>query len=110
MTSTTVGIIMGSDSDWPVMRAAAVPVPDERLGEKVCLAVAFRPGLAMDAEDVLAHLDESGLSKFDMPEYFLVMDDLPLTASVKILKRELVRAIADGEVTPQPVRFKERAR
>ncbi|MFN3889213.1 MAG: class I adenylate-forming enzyme family protein [Beijerinckiaceae bacterium] len=92
-----------------IMRAAAVPVPDERLGEKVCLAVAFRPGQTLEAHDVLAHLDESGLSKFDMPEYFLVMDDLPLTASGKILKRELVRAIADGEVTPQPVRFKERA-
>jgi acyl-CoA synthetase len=58
---------------------------------------------------VLAHLDASGLSKFDMPEYYLAMEDLPLTASGKILKRELVRAIADGEVTPQPVRFKERA-
>lgn len=92
-----------------IMRAAAVPVSDERLGEKVCLAVAFRPGHAMDADAVLAHLDDSGLSKFDMPEYFLVMDDLPLTASGKILKRELVRAIEAGEVTPQPVRFKERA-
>ena len=92
-----------------IMRAAAVPVKDERLGEKVCLAIAFRPGHAMDADAVLAHLDESGLSKFDMPEYFLVMDDLPLTASGKILKRELVRAIEAGEVTPQPVRFKERA-
>ena len=38
------------------------------------------------------------------------MDDLPLTASGKILKRELVRAIVEGEVTPQPVRFMERAR
>lgn len=92
-----------------ILRAAAVPVPDERLGEKVCLAVAFRPGYALEAEDVLAHLDEGGLSKFDMPEYFLVMDDLPLTASGKILKRELVRAIADGDVKPQPVRFTERA-
>ncbi len=92
-----------------VMRVAAVPVPDERLGEKVCLAVAFRPGQALDADAVLAHLDESGLSKFDMPEYYLAMEDLPLTASGKILKRELVRAIAEGEVTPQPVRFKERA-
>ena len=90
-----------------IMRAAAVPVPDERLGEKVCLAVAFRPGQALEADAVLAHLDASGLSKFDMPEYYLAMEDLPLTASGKILKRELVRAIADGEVTPQPVRFKE---
>jgi acyl-CoA synthetase len=92
-----------------IMRAAAVPVPDERLGEKVCLAVAFRSGQALEADAVLAHLDASGLSKFDMPEYYLAMAELPLTASGKILKRELVRAIADGEVTPQSVKFKERA-
>lgn len=92
-----------------VLRAAAVPVADERLGERVCLAIAFRPGHALNADEVLAHLDEAGLSKFDMPEYFLAMDDLPLTASGKILKRELVRAIVAGEVTPQPVRFMERA-
>lgn len=92
-----------------IMRAAAVPMPDERLGEKVCLAVAFRPGQALEADAVLAHLDASGLSKFDMPEYYLAMAELPLTASGKILKRELVRAIADGEVTPQSVKFKERA-
>jgi acyl-CoA synthetase len=92
-----------------IMRAAAVPVPDERLGEKVCLAVAFRSGHAVEADDVLAHLDACGLSKFDMPEYFLSLDDLPLTASGKILKRELVRAIADGELAPKPVRFMESA-
>ena len=88
---------------------AAVPVADERLGEKVCLAIAFRPGHALSADEVLAHLDAAGLSKFDMPEYFLAMADLPLTASGKILKRELVRAIVAGEVTPQQVRFMERA-
>ncbi|MBX9757255.1 MAG: acyl--CoA ligase [Beijerinckiaceae bacterium] len=92
-----------------VLRAAAVPVADERLGEKVCLAIACRPGHALSADEVLGHLDQAGLSKFDMPEYFLALDDLPLTASGKILKRELVRAIVAGELTPQPVRFMERA-
>ncbi len=89
-------------------RAAAVPVADERLGEKVCLAVAPRAGRSIDANSMLAHLDACGLSKFDMPEFFLALDALPLTASGKILKRDLVQAIEEGRITPAPVRFKAR--
>jgi acyl-CoA synthetase len=88
-----------------VARAAALPVPDQRLGEKVCLAVMFQPGAAISAEDVLRHLDKSGLSRYDMPEYFLQLDDIPLTASGKILKRDIVAQISEGKVVPSPIRF-----
>ena len=40
-----------------------------------------------------------------MPEYFLRLDDIPLTPSGKILKRDLVDTIKRGEIKPQPVRF-----
>ena len=40
-----------------------------------------------------------------MPEYFLALEALPLTASGKILKRDLVDKIDRGAVTPLPVRF-----
>ena len=47
------------------------------------LAVMFKPGRdALEADEVLAHLDASGLSRYDMPEYFLILDEIPLTASV----------------------------
>ncbi len=86
-------------------RAAAVPVADERLGEKVCLAVVTRGRKDLHAEAMLAHLDEAGLSRFDMPEYFLHLDAMPLTSSGKILKRELVARIQAGGLVPQPVRW-----
>jgi acyl-CoA synthetase (AMP-forming)/AMP-acid ligase II len=86
-------------------RAVVVPVADSRLGEKVCLVVTERPGDTVDAGQILAHLDAIGLSKFDMPEYFLRLDDLPLLPSGKIAKRELVAWIEDGRVQPTPVRF-----
>ena len=89
-----------------IERAAAVPVVDERLGEKVCLAIVPRDGHRPSAEEMLDHLDACGLSKFDMPEYFLALDHMPLTASGKILKRDLVDAIVDGRLRPQPVHFK----
>jgi acyl-CoA synthetase len=54
----------------------------------------------------LMHLHGIGLSKYDMPEYFIVMDQFPLTASGKILKRDLVLMAQRGEITPEAVRFK----
>ncbi|MCY0093271.1 class I adenylate-forming enzyme family protein [Hoeflea ulvae] len=87
-----------------VSRAAAFPVPDERLGEKVCLAIIG----TVTAEDMLAHLGREGLSKFDMPEWYLTLDELPLTASGKILKRELTEMAKRGEITPAMVRYAEK--
>ena len=88
-----------------MQRAAAVPVKDARLGEKVCLAVVFRQGQTATPDELLAHLDKAGLSKFDMPEYFLRLDEIPLTPNGKMLKRAIVDWIKDGSVTPEPVRF-----
>jgi acyl-CoA synthetase len=93
-----------------VKRAAALPVKDPRLGEKVCLAVVFHAGKAIAPADLLAHLDGAGLSKYDMPEYFLRLDEMPLTPNGKMFKRAIVDWIEDGRVTPEPVRFEARRR
>jgi acyl-CoA synthetase len=89
-----------------VGRAAAFAVADERLGEKICLVVTAKQGSGVQAHDLLAHLARLGLSPYHMPEYFIQLDDLPLTASGKVLKRELAAMAADGRITPTPVRWK----
>jgi acyl-CoA synthetase len=88
-----------------VLKAAAFPVADERLGERVCLAIIARDGTAVDAGQMLEHLNDHGLSKFDMPEYFICMDAFPQTASGKILKRELVEWAKAGRIKPAAVRW-----
>ena len=88
-----------------VERAAAVPVPDERLGERVCIAVTLRPDGDLEPHDLLTHLDSEGLSKYDMPEFFLQVDEMPVTANGKIMKRALNEWIEQGTVAPQPVRW-----
>ncbi len=92
-----------------VDRAAAFPVPDARLGEKACLAIVLAPGSRVTDAALLAHLDAAGLSRFDMPEYLLRLDALPLTASGKVLKRELVQRVSDGTLSLTPVRFQMEA-
>ncbi|MBO0687942.1 MAG: acyl--CoA ligase [Candidatus Dormibacteraeota bacterium] len=88
-----------------VAKAAAVPVPDGRLGEKVCLVVQARSGKSLDPQEVLSHLDRAGLSRYDMPEYFVQVESLPLLPSGKIPKRRLVEWIDEGRLVPRPVRF-----
>lgn len=91
-----------------VKKAAAFPVPDERLGEKVCLAI-IADGTAPDGNELLAHLAAMGLSRFDMPEYYIALDALPLTPSGKILKRDLVEWARSGKLNPDPVRYRDGA-
>ena len=88
-----------------VLKTAVYPVADERLGEKVCLAIIEREGQHVLAQALLTHLHESGLSKYDMPEFFISMQSFPLTASGKILKRELVELTRLGKINPLPVRW-----
>ena len=92
-----------------VDKVAALPVADERLGEKVCIAVVLRPGESLAPEALLEHLDVAGLSRFDMPEFVLMLERMPLTPSGKILKRDLVAGVAEGRFAPVPVRFRPRA-
>jgi acyl-CoA synthetase (AMP-forming)/AMP-acid ligase II len=87
-----------------IERAAAIPIADERLGERVCLAVEFRDGKTASPAEILEHLDVGGLSKYDMPEYFLELDTFPLTASGKIRKTEIVEAVKAGRETPVEIR------
>jgi acyl-CoA synthetase len=86
-----------------IEKAAAFGIADERLGERVCLAIIG----SLSADEVLEHLACAGLSKFDMPEWFVAMPTFPLTPSGKILKRELADMASTGRLIPQKVRYVE---
>jgi acyl-CoA synthetase (AMP-forming)/AMP-acid ligase II len=92
-----------------IEKAAAFPVSDTRLGERVCLAIVTRGDIQVDPGALLEHLDACGLSRYDMPEFMLQLSEMPLTASGKLLKRELARRAAEGELQPFPVRFVPRS-
>ncbi len=83
---------------------------DERLGEKVCLAVILHEGQSVEPGELLSHLHKAGLSRYDMPEYFIAMTAFPLTASGKILKRELIQWAKDSRIDPTPIRFSDPSR
>lgn len=82
---------------------AAIPLPDDRLGERACLAVMFEDGQSVPASEILTHLADEGLSRYDMPEFWLPLDDIPLMPNGKMEKLEIIRRVRDGSLVPEPV-------
>jgi len=52
-------------------------------------------------------LAKEGIPKCDMPEFYAVVEEFPMT---KIVKRELVQWVATGYLQPQPVRYRTPAK
>ncbi len=86
----------------PAIRsAAAVPVPDPQLGEKICAAVVFA-GAPVSLAELNAHLDERGVAVHARPDMLVAMAALPTTPIGKIDKRAIARQIdAAGSAAPQ---------
>jgi acyl-CoA synthetase (AMP-forming)/AMP-acid ligase II len=73
-----------------VADAAVIGLPEAAAGEIACAVLRLRPGAAiLSLDDVTSHLLACGLSKRKLPERLVVTDDLPRTASGKVLKRAL---------------------
>lgn len=87
-----------------VEHAAALPLADDRLGERVCLAVKYRNGAGTAFGQVLEHLSGAGLSRAELPEYYLELEAFPLMSNGKIEKNAIARWIAEGSVSPRAVR------
>jgi fatty-acyl-CoA synthase len=71
-----------------VSTAAAVGVPDERMGEEIAAFVKLIPGGSVDEED-LAALCRAELAPYKKPRYWVFVDELPTTSSGKVQKFRL---------------------
>jgi O-succinylbenzoic acid--CoA ligase len=67
---------------------AVVGLPDERLGERVAVAVQLRHGASVTEADLRAHC-EANLAKYKIPERWLFVDDFPRNSMGKIQRRDL---------------------
>ena len=63
-------------------------VPDEEWGERLEAVVVRRPGAELEADDVRGHV-KANLASYKVPRDVRFVDELPRTATGKVLKREL---------------------
>ena len=68
--------------------AAVIGVPDEKWGEVGKAFLTLKPEHSLKPEEIREYLT-SKLAKYKVPKYFEIRNSLPLSATGKILKREL---------------------
>ena len=78
-----------------VRQAAAVAMPDQVLGERVCLYVVPKPGATVTLEEVRGAMERMGVAKFKLPEHLVLVDELTTTKVGKIDKKALRADIAE---------------
>jgi len=82
-----------------VALAAAVAMPDDVFGERVCVYAELRPGHCLELEELVAHLRRRGVSKETLPERLVVLAELPRASGGKIakgaLREDIRRRIAE---------------
>lgn len=71
-----------------VAAAAAFGVPSERLGEQLAAAVQPAPGATVTVEELETVCREQ-LSRYKVPEHWVLVDTLPVNAMGKVVRAEL---------------------
>ncbi|MGQ0631854.1 MAG: long-chain fatty acid--CoA ligase [Sporichthyaceae bacterium] len=83
-----------------VAEAAVVGIPDPRWDERPLAAVVRRAGSGVDADTLRAFLADK-VAKWQLPEYWTFIDEVPKTSVGKFDKKVLRRRHADGELEVQ---------
>lgn len=74
------------------MLAAAYAVPDADIGDRVMVALQLKEGAVFDPREFSAFLQvQPDLGAKWMPSYVRLMNELPLTQTNKVLKRDLTK-------------------
>ncbi len=76
-----------------VKDAAVLGVPHDVLGEDIAAAVALRPGAHVSVEQLVGWCGDR-LANNKLPRTILILDELPLNATGKIVKRDLLPKLA----------------
>ena len=78
------------DSHPKIMQSAIVPMPDPVLGEKACVFVTLRaPSEKITLDELVDYLMKKDIAKNKLPERLVVIPEMPLTPTRKIIKGRL---------------------
>jgi fatty-acyl-CoA synthase len=80
-----------------VREAAVIAIPDERWGERPLACVALAEGSDASTADLRDHL-ATGLAKWQLPDAFAFIDEVPKTSVGKFDKKVLRARLADGDL------------
>jgi cyclohexanecarboxylate-CoA ligase/acyl-CoA synthetase len=88
------------DSHPRILQSAIVPMPDAILGEKACAFVVLRnKEEEISLDDVVAYLLSKNIAKNKLPERLMIVPEMPLTPTRKVIKSRLVAVLNSGSGT-----------
>ncbi|GAB3350433.1 (2,3-dihydroxybenzoyl)adenylate synthase [Modestobacter lapidis] len=77
-----------------VAQVAAVAMPDDELGERVCVYAVLKPGTSLTLEDVRGSMAGAGVARYKWPERLEIVAELFTTKVGKIDKKALRADVA----------------
>jgi cyclohexanecarboxylate-CoA ligase len=78
------------DSHPKVLQSALLPMPDAVLGEKACVFVSLKnPAQQVSLNELVDYLLGKGIAKNKLPERLVIVAEMPLTPTRKIIKSRL---------------------
>jgi acyl-coenzyme A synthetase/AMP-(fatty) acid ligase len=78
------------DAHPKILQSALVPMPDPVLGEKACAFVVLKtPGDPLSLKETSAYLLGKNIAKYKLPERLVIVPEMPLTPTRKIIKTRL---------------------
>jgi fatty-acyl-CoA synthase len=83
-----------------ILEVAVVGVPDDKWGQRPMALITLVPGSVETEEDVIKYLQTEGvdkgkITKWMLPDYVLITDDIPKTSVGKFNKLEINRNMAE---------------
>ena len=78
-----------------VKNIACVPMPDERLGERMCAYVVTQKGHSLSFEELISFLQAREIAKFKLPERLELVEEFPVSTFGKVSKKVLVELIRE---------------
>ena len=77
------------DSHPRILQSAIVPMPDPVLGEKACAFVTLRSSQEISLQEIVDYLLAKNIAKNKLPEKLVVVAEMPLTPTRKVIKGKL---------------------
>jgi len=78
------------DSHPKIVQSAIVPMPDPVLGERACVFVTLKnPSEKITLDELVDYLLNKNIAKNKLPEHLVVIPEMPLTPTRKIIKGRL---------------------
>jgi cyclohexanecarboxylate-CoA ligase len=84
-----VDVEMLLDVHPKIQQSAIVPMPDPVLGEKACVFVVTKENQNVTLDELVQYLLEKKIAKNKLPERLVVIPEMPLTPTRKIIKGRL---------------------